>query len=1718
MNITGKIINNRYRIIECLGEGGTSFVYKVKDITGNTYAALKVMKESISASHVEDIIRFKREIDIVSKLSHPNIIKIFDAGEYENMPYLVTEYLKGETLNDYIRGGSSFDMDEILQIMKQLTEALVYVNSKSVIHRDLKPGNVFLETDKGKVNIKLLDFGVSHIMEPGWTKNEDEVVGTFGYMSPEVTGILNRKIDERSDLYSLGVMFYTLLAGEPPFKGKDVNRVLHQQVAFQPPDLYKVRDNIPFSLNDVVMKLIQKDPDLRYQTAKGLLFDLKEIIKGNYTFIPGANDVRLKLTYNTRVIGREKEVEIITNHFNMARQGRGSVLLLKGEAGVGKSALMDEISELLYENNAILLKGRCIEQKNKTPYQLFRGLTDQYISYLEKMEPENFKREVSRLKKLSGDFGKIYIDLNPSMEKYIGSPKQITALEPERENRRLLMMLSEFFLNLPGDRGVMVYFLDDLHWADDGSLSLLGEILRRMGNENILIIGTYRDNEIDSDHGISAIKAEATNNSYPLSEIKLSPLDKEKLNRLVAGLLGEKDEKTGELTGFIFNKSRGNPLFSINLLRELVEKGAVTRNKGYWELDFSILESIPVSETMLEVILGRVNNLKEEQVDILCKAAVIGREVEIDILHKLSGIDMNEFIELIDFYIDVQLIERGKDKRKIIFVHDRIREVFYRKLAYDRRKSIHLEVAGVIEEHAKDNLDNDDVLFRLVHHYVEAWEEEKMLEYVIPAAKRAMASYANEEAIKYYTIGIGLLEKRNDRTDQKWIDCCSELVDVYLTIGKNNEAIDTIMKILPFINGALGKSRAYRKMGIAYFKIGDWKGCEDNLSKGLALLGEKLPSKKLEWIRRLVSEMVVHFFHSIFYRTDKIKIKRKHREEDKEIISAYMTLNWMYILSDIDKLLCNIMRMLNISETRLPGTKEMGRSMSGYASALMAVPFFRRAEKYHYRAVEICEEIGEEWASAQCYQFFGYNYSWWGRHRDSINCLEKSKDKFARIGDMWELGIVHNGFGYAHRYTSQYRKGIEANEKYIDLSRRMNNTYGVISGYIEVSYCYIENGNFNAAQEHILKAMEICIEYKNEYLYCCTSICMGYLELERNNFGKAVEILEETREINERNSFIKDYMVNLYCYLTEAYIRKEEKEGNEQLNCISKERLKRLYVLCKTALKKTKAWPNHYAGALRCMGKYYVVAKKSEKARKYLTLSISYAKKLERKYEVAKGYFELGVLYESAGDMEKSRNAIKTAYTMFKEMEATEYSKKCASYFDIEDINETQNSATTMTRLNAERRLSTILAASRYLSSILDLDELLEKIMDCVLEHVGAQRGALFLYPEEGGKLEAFVVRNVSKKEIHEDKFKGGRSIIKRVEMEKLPITVSDALTDENFNIESSIIINKVRSVMCAPIISKGEMIGVIYLDNSLIGGLFSSEDLKVLDMIACQAGISVQNARLYKKMKLYSMEIEKSRDEIKLWNNTLEQRVAKRTEQLEVLNLKYKNLADELSEKNTELNEMIEKLKKYAETVEELTVTKERNRFAVDVHDTLGHTMVLLIKLLEVSRMEVESNPEKALEKLNDAISTAREGMKELKRSIYGLVPEKLEVSKFITALKKLIEDFKMPDVNIELKVEGIYDYRNPAYSYTLFKVCQETMTNSVRHGKAKNILIELKFMDKKMKLVITDDGTGCKTIKRGFGITGIEERIKELNGSVCFSTNSDCGFITEIMLPLEC
>lgn len=1472
MNITGEMIN-KYQILEQLGEGSTSFVYKALDSENNQTIIIKLMKAELISNYIDDLIRFKREIEITGGLDHPNIVKIFGSGEYQNIPYIVMEFIPGQSLADFLKSGGKFTTETVVQLVSQLAETLHYIHHHGVIHRDLKPGNIYLNMETAKPNIKLLDFGVSHIIELGAIRDPKLVTGTFGYMSPETTGILNRKVDERSDLYSLGVIFYQLLTGSLPFQGQEVKQILHQQAALVPTRPETLNPEIPPIISAINMKLLQKDPDKRYQSASGLLCDLNHYIQGQTQFIIGGNDQPQKITFQpTRLFGRSVEIDQIYTLLTQAGTGQGTFCIITGEAGIGKSRLVEEIHADLYTQNELFIRGRCLDHVNKTPYQPFRDAIDEYLKWFEKLSPETMEPERDRLRNVLGDLGQIALQLNPRLEKVIGQTKPLVSLEPERENQRFLMVLANFFCQLPRPGKPGILFLDDLQWADEGTLNLLEEITGQIDECNLLILGTYRDSDPGSKSNLERLNTRSREKNFNLKEIKLCLLDSGQLNHLVANILNATEAPSPDLIRYLLEKSKGNPFFAIHIIRAMVEKQALRRLENHWEINWERLYGLSIPDNIVAIILRQNEHLTPKQVDILCNAAVIGREFNIEILFQLLPLDKRDFVNTVDEMISLQLLSKLAERGRFLFTHDRIRDAFYQRLSEPQKREIHRKVAQAIEDINSQDL--EQVLFELAHHYIEAGDQPKALKYVLPAANKAKASYANEQAIQYYQKALQLLENTGYKGSNDWIKANEELAEVYLTIGKNDEAIAICENLLPLVAIPMSQAKIHKKAGMAWFKKGDWSKSENHFRKGLALLNYKLPDSRMAVMASLAGELIAYLLHHLFPVLFFHPAGKPVRETDREIVNSCIFLTWLYGLSDILKHIHITFKILNLSESKIGKSKELGIALCHYAAIFMVISFFKTSIKIQKKALMIREKLGDDWGFAQSLQFMGHVYNWKGDQQNSIDYFERSQIKFQKIGDLWEQGMSTMQSGLSCQRSADYQKGIAYLQKYLEISRQLKDAFGIGIAQINMAFIYIETGDFVIAETMIKNCLEICAGHTLLLLQCITLACYGEVELEKASYDQAIYYLKQAREIDQKNNFLRENVVYLYPFLADAYLKKLKEQAKTGISI----NYKQSFVLCKDALKITKAWPNHYGTAMRVMAGYHALRNNRRKAEKYYRNSIAHYEKLKRKYEAAKCYLEYGNFLNSILRRDEANFNWHQAYHIFKSIGANAHMKICEDLINLTTGKAVGDESTITNRLTSERRKNAMITTGRYISSILNIDRLLEKVLDCAMELVGAERGVLLLYPETGvRKLEPKIIRNIAADEINSLGLNISNHIIAKVEKNRCSFVMMDAMADETLKTYSSIVISGIHSVICTPIMLKGEMLGIIYLDNSLISGLFTDEDLELLGLIANQAGVSIENARLCQ---------------------SLEQRVIERTEQLEATNR-------ELNQANQKLYEM---------------------------------------------------------------------------------------------------------------------------------------------------------------------------------------------------------------------
>ncbi|MDD5067078.1 MAG: SpoIIE family protein phosphatase, partial [bacterium] len=1206
---------------------------------------------------------------------------------------------------------------------------------------------------------------------------------------------------------------------------------------------------------EIVLKLLYKEQELRYQSSQGLLYVLKRLAKGEHEFIIGEKDQKIKLTYQTRLVGRDEEIIRIKEAFNRTRQGQGSICFIGGEPGIGKTRLVETIQEFAYEQGyekgGLFIRGRCLNQENKIPYQPFRDSLNEYITKAEKQEAGQRKADTARIRKNLGELGEIIFRLNPNIKEILGEMPDLVPLEPEKENQRFLIVVADFFCQLADEGQVCILFLDDLQWADEGSFRLLESISQRINRSNLLILGTYRSNEVSEGHSLARLKSEAKSQDYPVEDIRIGTLNHDRLNRMVAGLLGEKEESSCKLTGYISEKTKGNPFFTITLVRELVEQKAIVWEEGTWKENWEKINSIRVPVNIIDMILLKIKDIPDDLDKLLRVASVIGREFSLDLLYHVIQKEKEAIISLVDEAVSLQLLELSiVEKGKIIFVHDRIKEAFFSKMKEDELKQYHLLIGRTLEQGSRGR--EEEIIFELAHHFIEAGNEEKGRIYAFRAAEKSRENYAILEAVKYYRYVKEILIKKKEQAVQ-YQNVLEGLGEVLRLSGLYEEALENFNELLLFIRDDLHRAKIHHKIGSTLFGLGKPFEAIAILEKTLGILkARQTPGSLLGLFLAFTLEITKVFIHQLF---PGIFINSRYRNNQRKILATriYTTLGYCYYFTNMLKAGFAGLAGLNLSD-KMANTYEYSFIHSIQSPIWVALGFFWMGERYSWDALDTSLRIKNRWSEGFAYLYLNFVYLAANKVEKALEYGLKAIDVLLSIGEKWELAV-----GFCMSWRAYYIKGdilagLRLTDRYVQLMIQIKDrrTMAWSLDHYRRAYMFLNGCDDNCLAD-FYKALATVksINEAPHTVMVTASIAMAHTE--RGEYKKAIEKGEEGAQMYIKTPAKGYWAIDIYGYAADAYLASLEMEKHDR-----KERrryLKRAGYLAGKARSAGKTFKIYWPIALRTTGKYYWLKGKKRKGLDYFLKDIRFCEKFRYQYELALCCYELGRFlfrdgYNRTYSKEKGREYLIKAAKLFEQIKAEPYLVKTRKILGVQKATEPKSEVSPQERLKLERRMDTVLNTSRYLSSILDLDELLQKIMDKTIELVGAERGILALYPDKDEKkefkLEIKVVRNVKTQDT--DTFQMSRSILDKVTHEMKPIIIDDASTHTEFKTQASIISSGFKSVLCAPIITKGELLGVIYLDNHLVSGLFHEEDLRILELISSQAGVSIQNARLYKK------------------------------------------------------------------------------------------------------------------------------------------------------------------------------------------------------------------------------------------------------------------------------
>ncbi|MBD0343865.1 MAG: serine/threonine-protein kinase PknK, partial [Coleofasciculus sp. Co-bin14] len=613
-----------YQILAQIYESPNSLVYRGIREEDNQPVILKFLKDDYPTP--EQTIRYKQEYKITHNLNLKGVIKAYSLEKYQNSLVIIFEDFGGESLK-ILMNNKTFNLKEFLFFAIKSSKILSEIHRRHIIHKDINPSNIVFNPNTKK--LKLIDFGISSILsrENPTLKNPNILEGTLAYISPEQTGRMNRSLDYRTDFYSLGATFYELLTHQLPFDATDAMELVHCHLAKQPIPPHELNPEIPQAVSNIVMKLLAKTAEERYQSAWGLKADLEECLfqwqtNNKIVYFPlGRHDISDKFQIPQKLYGREAEVETILAAFERiagsseleepTQNSRSEMMLVSGYSGIGKSALVQEIYKPMTRRRGYFISGKFDQFQRNIPYLAIVSAFSNLLRQLLTETEESLAQWREKLLAAFGANGQVIIDVIPEVELIVGKQPEVPDLAPAEFKNRFNLVFQNFIKVFTQPEHPLVVFIDDLQWADAASLKLIKLLMTAPDSQYLFLIGAYRDNEVRAAHPLIVTVDDIRQAGVMVHHISLSPLDLFNVNQLISDTLKCPSYQTVSLAKLVLHKTGGNPFFLNEFLKSLYTEKLLEfdREQGCWKWNIEQIKTRDITDNVVELMASKIQKL-----------------------------------------------------------------------------------------------------------------------------------------------------------------------------------------------------------------------------------------------------------------------------------------------------------------------------------------------------------------------------------------------------------------------------------------------------------------------------------------------------------------------------------------------------------------------------------------------------------------------------------------------------------------------------------------------------------------------------------------------------------------------------------------------------------------------------------------------------------------------------------------------------------------------------------------------------------------------------------------------------------------------------------------------------------------------------------------------------------------------------------------------------
>ena len=1715
------IITSGYKAEEILYSSAQTVIYRGFDKEGRS-VILKVLNNS--HPDPQQLARFRLEYEMINRFANGSdqpagVINAFSLVKHQNSLMIVLEDIAGYSLLNQTNG-KEMSVGDFLPLAISIAGVVEQIHKQFVMHRDINPSNIIWNPQKGL--LRIIDFGISKVLtrEHMEVWSQQSLEGTPAYLSPEQTGRMNRSMDFRSDLYSLGATFYYLLTGKPPFPGNNTLEMVHCHLARSP---RPPRDNfphIPEILSDIILKLLSKEAEQRYQTAGGLLQDLVnahsqwQLREEISSFILGENDVFERFVLPEMLFGRDAELAKLAEAFQRSNQGGAEMLFVEGAAGVGKSSLVDEISSQITLQGGFFVAGKFNQAESAVPYgpivQAFRALIKQFLAD----STEQLALWKEKLQQALSANSAILCRLITELEIIFGPQKLPYKLSPQQARDQFQLAFLEMVKTICKQKTPLTIFIDDLQWADRQSLHLLERMMIDPELSYFFLIAAFRNDEGDDNRYLQEFRQAIGKASLSSATVTLAPMSLANVNLLIARAAHCGVGEARPLVDLCMEKTNGNPFFLKQFLLTIYGEGLLYLENGRWHWDLEAVRLQAVTENVVELMLSKIKKQGVKTQKILQVASCIGLVFDLETLVAVLGWDTKETESECQVALRQGLILPGDGAHDLTayldnpnvtyqFVHDRVHQAAYSLISTKQKNSIHLAIGRLLDK-KRSFRQAPEHLFAVTNHLNIGMVlmKDQELQYLatlnLQAGQQAMLSAAHSSAFKYFSAGLDILGEHgwSDQYDLvlQLHNCAAEVAYVADHSQKIEKLVESVKKharsTLDSINvqefSILADTSAMQFVraldnGLVLLRIlgldlpADEPG-EEQIADEWACLDEILADKSIDWLLKqsAVSDVQSSSINSVI--TNVVPV------------ATILGSRWMPFL--LIKGMRQIFQLGHIVSSELIISDFAGMCLCGIRDDIES------AYKYGQVAMALLEKYPSNQHKMRVFFMYNGGIRHWKEHylRTILPAYQEGIKAGLEVGDVESVGyILYFYLGQSFFFGANLSKAESEIKKSNNLLITLRNLY--LIDFVNVTHQAVLNLMGQSKEPHILTGekyseredLSKLIQTGGKTIICSVSIMQFILRYIFRKFDDCKIIVE--RIVDNLDGIRSNAQLPIFFFFDSLFHLAVFTTGDEEQKISWLERVE-------SNLVKLKNWARYGPMNLEQMVQLVEAERcrvlgQPAKAQDFYNRAIELARKYEFIHIEAIAFELAGYFYQQQGVEHLARYHLSEARYAYSSWGAVakvaDLDIKFPGFFlninrapkpvdgGSDDLEHWSKSTTTRsTTISLD--LPSVIKASQAISREIDFKSLVSRLLHIVMENAGAQRGCLVSLVDNRPALLAMVTEHEQAREMVME-FSDGIEVQFSVEVVQYVFRSKEALVlddaGKSFNFAKTEYVQRVKpkSILCIPLIYQGQVSRVIYLENNLATHSFTPHQVEVIQTLGAQAAISLSNAQVVDELKQAEQDLIGSQQRLR-------------------------NLSRH----------------------QQLLLEHEQKRISQEIHDELGSILTRIRMETDLFKSGKQGDVIEVGRKDLDGLSQLiQQAMLTTRRVSSALRPKTLDQCGIVPALEWLAQQFSSCFF-VKIQDGCKYIRLDEEREIILFRIGQEAITNIARHAGATEVTLFLDYDESDITMEIGDNGCGIDFDKRmsaGMGLQGMKERAQQLSGMISFSRIATGGSLIKVSIP---